>query len=451
MPPSTSSSSSSHPATAAESAAALLQRLEAAWRRTDAIFELVRPESLGERPIALRNPLVFYVGHMPAFAWNLMLRGVLGREDSPRPEFDRLFDFGIDPDDEDHRPETPEWPPVDEILRYRDAVRARVREGAGQLEALAAQNVLAANARILHLVLEHEVMHHETLLYMLQELAPEHKRRAAWWQDPVRGSDPGPRGSVTVPAGEVTLGADFDAIPFGWDNEFPARRARVEAFELDLLPVTIGDWLGFVESGGYRDRSRWDERSWSWVEKSGLVRPKDWLERGGRLLVRTMFDEVPLDEVAAWPVCVSWAEADAYARWKGRRLPSEAELVRAAHGDGEGRDERRSAAQHGNVDFRHHSPTPIGLLPAGGSPFGVRELVGSGWEWTATPFERHEGFRAYMQGYQGYSADFFDGAHYVIFGGSWATDARLLRPSFRNWFRFNYPFPFTKFRLARSL
>lgn len=433
---------------------ALIERLEAAWARTDAIFDLVLPWALYERPIALRHPLVFYVGHMPAFAWNLMMRGVLGCGDSDEPAYDRLFDFGIDPDEEDEEPTQPDWPALDTILRYRDHVREAVRSAGSRLEERPDGDVMAQDGRILHVVLEHELMHHETLLYMLHELDRARLRQASWWSDPVPGSDPVPRDAVRIPAGEVRLGADFGEIDFGWDNEFPARPAHVAAFELDVAPVTVGQWREFLDAGGYRNAALWDERALPWIARHDLAHPKDWKRENGRWFVRTMFHDVPLEDVTAWPVNVSWAEADAYARWKGRRLPAEAELNRAAYGS---EDERRfpwgtkpPGPHHANLGFRHHSPTPVGHFPAGASAFGVQELVGSGWEWTGTPFARHAGFESYMKGYRGYSADFFDGAHYVLFGGSWATDATLARRSFRNWFRFNYPFPFTKFRLARS-
>ena len=445
------------PAVRSRACSTLIEDLETAWERTDALFDLIAPDALHERPIALRNPLVFYVGHLPAFTWNLLMRGVLGAGDSSEPEFDALFDFGIDPEDEQETPPEPEWPELGRILAYRDLVRETVRERAGEIQERAGANVLATRHRILHVVLEHEVMHHETLLYMLQELDPRQLRRAGWWHDPVVGSaaaletGSSAETSIRIPSGAVRLGADFDAIPFGWDNEFPARGIRVEAFELDRLPVTIDDWRGFLADGGYRTQGLWSDAGWAHACKQRLAHPQGWMERGGKWFVRTLFDAVPLEEAGSWPVCVTHAEAQAYARWKGKRLPSEAELFRAAYGSekerpfpwGDALDDARA-----NVDFRHHSPTPVGAFPGDASPFGVRELIGNGWEWSATPFDRHAGFEAYMDGYRGYSADFFDGAHFALFGGSWATGACLLRRSFRNWFRFNYPYPFTKFRLA---
>ncbi len=172
--------------------------------------------------------------------------------------------------------------------------------------------------------------------------------------------------------------------------------------------------------------------------------------------VRGLLEDVPFARAAPWPAMVSWAEAAAYAQWREARLPTEAEWHRAARGT-PGGDERRwpwgdepPSDRHGSFHFRHASPVPVGSRPSGASAWGVQELVGNGWEWTSTPFAPFPGFEP-MPRYPGYSADFFDGKHFVLLGGSWATDETLLRPSFRNWFQPHYPYVFSKFRCARSL
>jgi formylglycine-generating enzyme required for sulfatase activity len=177
---------------------------------------------------------------------------------------------------------------------------------------------------------------------------------------------------------------------------------------------------------------------------------------GQAVRVRSLLEDVPFPLAAEWPVMVSHAEASAYARWKGARLPSESEWHRAARGTPAG-DERRfpwgdepPAERHGAFGFRSGTPVPVGSFPDGASAWGVHELVGNGWEWTGTPFAPLPGFEP-MPRYPGYSADFFDGRHLVLLGASWATDEALLRPSFRNWFQPQYPYVFAKFRGARSL
>lgn len=166
-----------------------------------------------------------------------------------------------------------------------------------------------------------------------------------------------------------------------------------------------------------------------------------------------MFEEIPLP--LAWPVYVSHAEASAYARWKGRRLPSEAEYHRAAFATPEGEErpypwgDAAPGAPHGNFDFRSWDPLPVGACPGGASAWGVHDLVGNGWEWTATPFAGFPGF-APMPSYPRYSSDFFDGEHYVLKGASPATARELVRRSWRNWFQPRYPYPYAAFRCVGS-
>ncbi len=162
-----------------------------------------------------------------------------------------------------------------------------------------------------------------------------------------------------------------------------------------------------------------------------------------------MFQPIPLP--AAWPAYVSHSEAVAYARWRGRRLPTEAEYCRAAYGTPAGVDRRypwgdeRPDAARGHFDFAAWDPQPVGLCPAGRSAWGVDDLLGNGWEWTSTVFAPFPGFTP-LPSYPEYSADFFDGQHYVMKGASPATARDLLRRSFRNWFRPHYPYVYAAFR-----
>jgi formylglycine-generating enzyme required for sulfatase activity len=213
--------------------------------------------------------------------------------------------------------------------------------------------------------------------------------------------------------------------------------------------VTNGDFLAFIDDGGYRHETLWSAEGWQWVRQEGIEMPAFWVQRDGRLFWRGMFEEIPLPP--AWPVYVSQAEASAYARWKGRRLPTEAEFHRAAFGTPAGVErvypwgDAPPDRTRGNFDFQAWEPVPAGSRPHGASAWGVHDLVGNGWEWTSTVFAPFEGFSP-MAPYPEYSADFFDGQHYVIKGASPATANELLRRSFRNWFRPNYPYVYAKFR-----
>ncbi len=432
----------------------LIVELEDAWRTTDELFALLADDdALFEVAIPLRHPAIFYLGHLPAFAWNQVGRGVLGRGRF-HPRFDDFFERGIDPPDEASARELaiPDWPEIEAVLAYRDAVRDALREAWDEVAAVA-DDPLADRHRIYALVLEHELMHHETFVYMLRELEHDRKRCPRGARSLVLGPTPTPQ-VCSIPAGSVRLGASFDELPFGWDNEFPAQIVQVPAFGLDRFPVTIEAYRRFVAAGGYRDARLWREVDREWLLASGCERPHGWVDVEGKPCVRTMFGHAALDEVGSWPVIVTCAEALAYARWKGARLATEAELQHAALGEPSGGQrtypwgEAAPGPEHGNFGLERFDPVPVGSHPAGRSAFGVDELVGNGWEWTATDFAGFDGFEPWMRTYPGYSADFFAEDHAVLFGAAWPTHPRLLRPSFRNWFRRTYPWVFATFRLA---
>ena len=426
-----------------------LERLKTAWQRSDRLFALLTDEAWRQQPIALRQPLLFYLGHLPAFAWNQLGRGLLGRQPF-RPDFDTLFERGIDPTDVDAYEPQAVWPERGAVLDYRDRVRTELAE------ALFDPGFPRDGAPVVAMVVEHELMHQETLPYMMQELDHGLKRRPADWPGLPDAAEPRRTRQLDVPEGEAILGASPGSLPFGWDNEFPSHRVHVPAFAIDEHPVTNADLVEFVEDGGYAEPRLWREDDWAWRARRCLLQPHSWRRDDQGFRVRGLLEDVPFERAAQWPAVVSWAEAAAYARWRGARLPTEAEWHRAARGtpsDGERRwpwGDEPPSGRHGSFHFRHASPVPVGSHPSGASAWGVQELVGNGWEWTGTPFAPFPGFQP-MPRYPGYSADFFDGAHFVLLGGSWATDEALLRPSFRNWFQPHYPYVFSKFRCARSL
>jgi len=368
-------------------------------------------------------------------------RGLLQRSGF-RPEFDELFARGIDPVGVDRcEPDRAgQWPEPAEVLRYRDRVRDMLRRSTEYVSQLAERDVLAENGRVLQLVIEHELMHHETLLYMMHQLEPA-LLRPPTQRPPLDTSIAAPASRVAVPGGEVRLGARWDELPFGWDNEFSEHSAEVGSFAIDTAAVRIGDWLGFMGDGAYRRAELWSEDGWAWRQRNDIEHPAFWKWDGARWAVRALFDEVTADDAASWPVYVSWAEAEAYARWKNGRLPTEAEYHRAAEG-------LSWSANDGNLDWRRWAPVASGSGAA--SRHGVRDLVGNGWEWTSSRFTPFPGFKPWARTYPGYSADFFDGQHYVMLGGSWATDGSLVRRSFRNWFQPHYPYVYAKFRVVTT-
>ena len=424
--------------------------------RSEQIFDLIDPAAYYTRPIALRNPIVFYEGHLPAFSVIAFLRRGLGKPPVDR-RLEDLFARGIDPDSETtavpRSGASTAWPSRDEVREFARACDEAI------LTAMSDEVVLPLEG--LYTALEHEAMHQETLLYMWHRLPYGQKREP---RSEVRDSRPGPRSSdfaprisdtVRIPAGEATLGANRTAAVFGWDNEFDAHDVNVPAFEIDALPVTNAQFLEFISANGYSNGELWDGDAWEWVQREGVAHPAFWMApsdshldapRASRLAPRDwrwrgMFEEIPLP--ADWPVYVSQAEASAYARWKGRRLMTEPEFHRATYGDLAGHERDGSAPPRGHFDFAGFEPVPVGSFPP--SAWGVHDLVGNGWEWTSTIFGPFAGFTP-MTSYPEYSAEFFDGQHYVIKGASPATARELVRPSFRNWFRGNYPYVYAKFR-----
>jgi ergothioneine biosynthesis protein EgtB len=419
--------------------------LLAAWERTDRIFGFVADHALLARPIPLRQPFLFYVGHLPAFAWNHLGRGVLNLP-SFAPELDALFEAGIDPPDDAAPPRQDDaalWPQLGHVLDYRDRVRAELRS---KLE-------VPAVAELLPMALEHELMHHETLLYMIQQLPAAAKRPPADLAPELARETVAPaRKRVRVGAGPAHLGTS--ARGFVWDNERPEYELQTAAFEIDALPVTHREFREFVSAGGYADPRLWTEDGWRWLKQTRRTVPHGWNTEAGDWSVATLFGDVAFDDAAEWPASVTHCEAQAFLRFCGARLPTEPELHRAAYATPEGGfrpypwGDAAPSPRHANVGACRVGPAPVGSSPLGVSAFGVHDTVGDGWEWTGTPFRPFPGFRPAR--YPGYSANFFDDRHFVLLGGSWATDVRLVRRSFRNWFQPHYPYVFTKFRRAYS-
>lgn len=433
----------------------LRERFVGAWARTDEIFAIVPTTEILSKPIVWRHPFIFYVGHLPAFSWNQICGAIL-KWKSFNPYFDDLFCRGIDPDvdtGECHwHPEVPDhWPSLSEVVAYRDKVRDAVLESLYAITDCASTDVMAQDGRVFQMVLEHEYMHQETLLYTMQQLALDKKRRPHRFPRYSFHGRPAPR-VIAIPAGKARLGAKFTDSPFGWDNEFGELVVDVPSFKIDALPVTNAEFFEFVRSGAYEDERFWQPEDWRWKKLEKKTHPACWTRQGEVWTYRAMFDLLPLTLVSTWPVYVSLAEARAFARWRGKRLPTEAEFHRAAFYGPNGQESEypwgnaEPEEHHGNFDFNVWSPMPVGSNPAGNSRWGVAELVGNGWELTDTEFAPLPGFAPYIKGYPDYSQDFFDGKHFVLKGGSWATSTDLLRSSFRNWYQAHYPYVFAKFR-----
>lgn len=429
----------------------LIARLQQARSQTDRLFDHVKPEFLYQRPIPERHRIVFYIGHLEAFDWNLLRERILGRT-TFHLEFDNLFAFGIDPVDGGLPSDQPsDWPSLSQVRDYVTQVRRAIDDGlaAATLSERARQEF--SPNQLLNVAIEHRLMHAETLAYMLHQLPFDNKVRQQRLPELV--VHPVEPRMIEIPAGTATLGISSETNRFGWDNEYETHTVTVPEFSIDQYEVTNRDYLQFVNAGGYENQAFWNESDWKWKTQQNVSHPVFWNLVDGQWQYRTMFENIPLP--LDWPVYVSHAEATAYARWAGKALPTEAQWHRAAYGTPAGTErqypwgDKVPDSRFGNFDFESWDPTPVGAHEQGQSAFAVADLLGNGWEWTSTVFTPFPGFQAF-EFYPGYSANFFDGEHYVMKGGSARTAGCMLRRSFRNWFQPHYQYVYAGFRCVRN-
>jgi iron(II)-dependent oxidoreductase len=394
-----------------ESRAALGRELAFARTQTDSLFGLIGPETLYARPIAERHRLIFYLGHFEAFDWNLLARRGLSAP-SFNAEFDSLFERGIDPPPGAAPLDSPrDWPAEAEVAEYKKLTRSWLD---AHLEDL--------DPWVLQMAIEHRHMHAETFAYLLHGLPCGEKKQAdgaAAGQIVQRAVLSNPM--VEIESGAVTLGKSTDS--FGWDNEHLAHEVFVPAFRISKFKISNGEYLKFVQEGG--------------------PVPHFWVSENNAWFYRGMFSQIPLP--LDWPVWITWEQASAYAAWRGLMLPTEAQFQRAAL-------LRSPDSTRDNFGYHRWDPVAVDAGASHDAPQDENapsQMVGNGWEWTRDAFAPFEGFEPHPL-YPGYSADFFDGKHYVMKGASPRTAGLFIRPSFRNWFRSDYPYMYAGFRLLEN-
>ncbi|WP_460854906.1 ergothioneine biosynthesis protein EgtB [Nocardiopsis coralliicola] len=428
--------------------ARLAEELEGVRRRSEGLtVHALDEDELTAQHSPLMSPLVWDYAHVGNYEEQWLLRAAAGR-DALRPDIDVLYDAFENP-----RADRVQLP----LLRPGEAseYNARVRrEVLGTLERapLAERGGLSAGGFVYAMVIQHEHQHDETMLatHQLRRGAPVLDEAAP---GPAPGqADPAGPGEVLVPGGPFTMGTTAD--PWAYDNERPAHTVHVPAFYLAVRPVTNAEHAAFIADGGYTDRRWWSTAGWAWRCERGAEAPAFWRRDGGGWLRRRFGRIEPLPP--GEPVQhVSFYEAEAHARWAGRRLPTEAEWEKAARWDPAAGRSRRypwgdtdPGPDQANLGQRRLRPAPAGCYPDGASPLGVRQLIGDVWEWTATAFDGYPGFAAFP--YREYSEVFFGDGYRVLRGGSWATDPTAVRGTFRNW---DLPIRrqiFSGFRLART-
>jgi iron(II)-dependent oxidoreductase len=419
--------------------------LERARARTLALTDVLDDTDLVRQHSPLMSPLVWDLAHIGNQEELWLLREVGRRAAILPPGVDELYDAFRHP-----RRDRPALPLLDPTAsrRYVREVRERVGEVLAGV-ALDGEGGLIGRGFVFGMVAQHEQQHVETMLatHQLRDGG-----RVLADPPPPAPAGPPPTGEVLVPGGEFEMGTSLE--PWALDNERPAHRVHVPAFLLDAAPVTNAAYREFVDDGGYRDPRWWRPAGWAHVREAGLVAPGFW-RHDGTTWLRHRFGVVEALPPQEPVQHVCWYEADAYARWAGRRLPTEAEWEKAArHDPATGRSRRYPwgdadpGPEHANLGGRHLRPAFVGAYPAGVSPHGVHQLVGDVWEWTSSDFTGYPGFAAYP--YREYSEVFFGPEYKVLRGGSWAVDPVACRGTFRNW---DYPIRrqiFAGFRCARD-
>jgi iron(II)-dependent oxidoreductase len=415
-----------HPSTPASAHGATgssthVDRLLRTRQRTLAAIQGVSAVDLQRAHSPLLSPIVWDLAHIAAFA-DLWVATVTDTT-MVRPELADIYDAGVTP-----RAQRAALQLLDlaGAVDYLARVDERLHHAAGTLDLSAdSASPLLRNGYLIDLLVEHEEQHRETMLQALHLAEPgvcTVGPPAAWAQR----TPAGPL-MVDVPAGQLLLGASNG---FAYDNEQPAFLASVCAFRIDRTPVTVGAFAAFIADGGYADQRLWHADGWAWRVEERVERPLFWDDDG---TVRR-FDRRERPDPSSPVMNVSWWEADAYARWRGARLPTEVEWETAARLECAATDAplqpRRSVtAQDANVSG--HALGPLPASAASAAPCGALGLLGDVWEWTSSTLQPYPGFAAFP--YPEYSQVFFGGPHRVLRGGSWATAACCARSTFRNW------------------
>ncbi len=405
--------------------------MESCRQTTLALFQAVDYTTFCQQAHPDFSPIGWHLGHIGYTEALWLLEHSAGLP-SQFPQYRRLFAADGLP-----KADRVRLPDLAEIQSYLQTVRAAVFD---YLDVAP----IDEQERLWRWLLQHESQHGETIALVLEMIKRQQNSipilQSAPSPQPTLSPAPQtlwpPANMVCIPAGSFECGNDsIEAL----DNERPVHRVQVETFWLDRTPVTCEQYQQFMAVGGYNNPRWWSTEGWEWLQTAQVTEPLYW-------------SDAP--DHAQHPVCgVSWYEADAYARFVGKRLPTEAEWEKAASWNPIAL--QRQIYPWGNLDANddycncNHSvgrTTPVDAYPTGMSPFGCYDMMGNVWEWTASWFDRYAGFEAYP--YRGYSEAYFDGQHRVLKGGSWATQASSMRCAFRNWYHPHVREIFAGFRCA---
>lgn len=421
------------------------KQLEVVRQRSLSLLDPVPDSDLMRQHSPLMSPLVWDLAHVGNYEEIWLLRTIAGMP-ARDPQLDDIYDAFRSARKERTRLKLLD---PNQSRVYIGDVRGRVLDMLERVE-LDPANPLLAEGFVYGMVIQHEHQHDETMLATLQLRASEYPL--------IEPAPPtaGPIGATEalVRAGAFTMGTDVE--PWALDNERPAHTVDLPSYWIDTAPVSNAQYIEFIGSGGYDDGRWWSEKGWSWRHEEGLEHPQFWEEQANGVWCRNRFgriEPVPLDEPVQH---VCWYEAEAYARWAGKRLPSEQEWEKAASWDPAAGTKRRYPwgdgppdASLANLEQRLYRPAPIGSYPDGKSPYGCHQMIGDVWEWTSSEFTAYPDSVGFP--YKEYSDVFYDKGLKVLRGGSWGTYPMAVRNTFRNW---DLPIRrqiFSGFRCARSV
>jgi len=370
--------------------------LEEARRRTLQLVEPLTDDELNRVYSPILSPLAWDLGHIANFEELWLVQTIGGREPL-HGELGRFYDAIENP-----RSTRGELPILrgDDLRSYLRDVRARTLEVLAGVDLESDEDPLMVGGFVYELLLAHEHQHTETMLQLIQMIDGYEPVESVGPPQPEPDDVAGPQ-MVLVECGEVEVGADADG--FAYDNERPRHTVELDPFWIDRAPVTNGAYAEFVRETGAEPPMYW--------EPDG---------EGGWIRV-AMGRHEPVDP--AEPVIhVSWHEAETFARWAGKRLPTEFEWEAAARG---------ADADHANLDQLSFGCARAGAYADGASDCGAIHILGDVWEWTSSDFRAYPGFRAFP--YEEYSQVFFGDTYKVLRGGAWATRRNVIRTTFRNW------------------
>ncbi|MDB9486179.1 5-histidylcysteine sulfoxide synthase [Dolichospermum circinale CS-537/01] len=423
----------------------LLKYFENSWQMEETLMKsVIKEETFYLSPDPLRNKLIFYLGHSAVFYINKLIQvGLL--KNRINPQYETLFEIGVDPETPAELEEAIQgfnWPDVEKVWEYRNKARS-------EITAIINNTTLNLPIHQQHPIwallmgIEHSRIHLETSSMLLRQLPIDKlKRPKGWNYAPSNGEIPNNQ-MREIPGGVVKLGKNQDDLTFGWDSEYGNLEVEVQPFLASQYLITNGEFLEFVQAGGYNNSNYWNAESWEWKQLYNVEYPKFWITQENNYRYRATFDEIdlPLD----WPVEVNHYEAMAYCQWKGKntRLMTEAEWNQALK-----ISEDYRLSNNYNLNLQFISPTPVGMFSENNQS-AISDLRGNVWEWLSSTFYSLPGFQTHNL-YPDQSAPFFDNKHFMMLGGSWATNGTMALACYRNWFR-PFFYQHVGFRIAESL